>query len=312
MSKSPRVVAVRLLMLLALAWMAWLMLANWPAIVSMAATAHWGLLALAVASLVLANIGMAAVFAGFVQRASGQALPAGQLAGTFLVSQVAKYVPGKIWSVAMQATMLRTPQATRSVLAANLELALVNLFLVTGAGAAFMAWIRFGTMAALLVLLITWVLASWVSSLQVVRIIGYTLQRAFPRLNRFLGPLGEAATDGPDGSSPSRQVGLLLFLAMYCLGWWLLARGTTALDASACMGVVAALSLSYIVGVVSLLPAGVGAREGALVLLAPALGLTQADMVVIAVASRVAMLAMDVLAAAAGAILLRVGSWGRA
>ncbi len=311
MNKLPRVMVARLLLLLAFAWIVWLVLANWSAIAGMAATAHWGLLALAVASLVLANIGMAAVFAGFVQRASGQALPAGQLAGTFLVSQVAKYVPGKIWSVAMQATMLRTPHATRSVLAANLELALVNLLLVTGAGAAFMVWIRFGIIAALLVLLIAWVLSSWASRLQVVRVIGSTLQRAFPRLDRFLDPLGDAA-DGPDGSSSGRQVGLLLFLAMYCLGWWLLARGTTALDASACMGVVAALSLSYIVGVVSLLPAGVGAREGALVLLAPALGLTQADMVVIAVASRMAMLAMDVLAAAAGAILLRVGSWGRA
>lgn len=311
MSKSPRATVVRLLMLLALAWMVWLVLANWPAIVSMADTADWGLLALAVASLVLANIGMATVFAGFVQRASGQVLPAGQLAGTFLVSQMAKYVPGKIWSVAVQATMLRVPHATKSVLAANLELALVNLLLVTGAGVAFMSWIQFGTISALLVLLITWMLASWASRLHVVRIVGGTLKRAFPRLDRFLGPLGETA-DGPDGSSSGRQVGLLLFLAMYCLGWWLLARGATALDASACMGVVAALSLSYIVGVISLLPAGVGAREGALVLLAPVLGLTQADMVVIAVASRMAMLVMDVLAAAAGAVLLQVGSWGRA
>ena len=310
MSKFPRVL-VRLLMLLAFIWMAWLVLANWPAIVGMVATAHWGLLALAVALLVLANIGMAVVFAGFVRRASGQMLPASQLAGTFLVSQVAKYIPGKIWSVAIQATMLRAPQTTRSVLAANLELALVNLLLVTGAGMAFMTWIRFGTIAALMVLLITWAFVGWVSRLQVVRIIGCTLKRAFPCLDRLLGSLDEAV-DEPDGASSGRQAGLLLFLAMYCLGWWLLARGATTLDARACMGVVAAFSLSYIVGVVSLLPAGVGAREGVLVLLAPALGLTHADMAAIAIASRTAMLVMDALAAATGAILLWIGSWGRA
>ncbi len=306
MASVRRALAVRLLMPLALAWMAWLTWTNWPAITRMASAAQWGLMAWAVGSLVLANIGMAVVFAGFVQRVSGRGLPVGQLVGVFLVSQVAKYVPGRIWSVAMQATMLRAPQSVRGVLAANLELAIINLLLVTGAGMAFVAWMQLGAVAALLGLLATWSFAAWVSRFRAVRIIGGMLERTIPRLAEIVVPLDEAG-DALDESDSGRYAGLLVFLAMYCLGWWLLARGATTLDAHACMGVVAVLSLSYVIGVVSLLPAGLGAREGALVLLGPTLGIAYSDMAVIAIASRTVMLVMDALAAAAGGMLLQFG-----
>ena len=60
-----------------------------------------------------------------------------------------------------------------------------------------------------------------------------------------------------------------------------------------------------------MLPAGIGAREGMLVLLAPALDVTRDDMAALAVASRAAMVLMDALAAGIGAVLLKnAGSGG--
>lgn len=300
MNSPLRHVVVRVLMLLALGWMGWLIWRNWPAVAGMASTARWGLLALALLALALANIGMSVVFAGFVSRASGDSMPMARVAGTFLLSQVAKYVPGKIWSVAMQAAMLQSPKATKGVLLANVELTIVNLLLVSGAGMAFWAWTRVGALPALAVFVATWCLAGWACRLNSVRAIGAVVGRFTPRFGQMLSPPpGERETSGV-----GRHAGLLLFLSMYCLGWWLLVMGATTLDARACMGVVAALSLSYIIGVVSPMPAGVGAREGAIVLLAPAVGVSHASMAAIAIASRVAMLALDAIVAVVGAVLL--------
>ncbi len=308
MSSSLRHVVVRVLMLLALAWMGWLIWRNWPALAGMASTAQWGLLALALVALALANVGMALVFAGFVARASGDPMPTVRVAGTFLLSQIAKYVPGKIWSVAMQAAMLQSPKVTKGVLLANIELTIVNLLLVSGAGVAFWAWTRLGATVALVVFVATWFIAGWACRLNSIRLMGAVVGRFAPRFGHMLSP----PSGEHEESGVGRHAALLLFLSMYCVGWWLLVMGATTLDAQACMEVVAALSLSYIIGVISPMPAGVGAREGAIVLLAPAVGVSHASMVAIAVASRAAMLALDALVAVVGAILLLLDrcKWG--
>ncbi|MBN8717266.1 MAG: lysylphosphatidylglycerol synthase domain-containing protein [Pigmentiphaga sp.] len=307
MNSFLRHVVVRALMLLALTWMGWLIWKNWPAVAGMASTAQWGLLALALVALALANVGMALVFAGFVSRASGDQVPTVRVVGTFLLSQIAKYVPGKIWSVAMQAAMLQSPKATKGVLLANIELTIVNLLLVSGAGVAFWAWTRLGATVALVVFMATWCIAGWACRLNSIRLMGAVVGRFAPRFRHMLSPpSGEREKSGV-----GRHAGLLLFLSMYCVGWWLLVMGATTLDARVCMEVVAALSLSYIIGVVSPMPAGVGAREGAIVLLAPAVGVSHASMAAIAIATRVAMLALDAIIGVVGAILLVLDRYKR-
>lgn len=307
MNSSLRHVVVRALMLLALTWMGWLIWKNWPAVAGMASTAQWGLLALALVALALANVGMALVFAGFVSRASGDQVPTVRVVGTFLLSQIAKYVPGKIWSVAMQAAMLQSPKATKGVLLANIELTIVNLLLVSGAGMAFWIWTRLGAMVALVVFVATWSIAGWACRLNSIQLMGAVVGRFAPRLGQMLSPpSGEREKSGV-----GRYAGLLLFLSMYCVGWWLLVMGATTLDARVCMEVVATLSLSYIIGVVSPMPAGVGAREGAIVLLAPAVGVSHASMAAIAIATRVAMLALDAIIGVVGAILLVLDRYKR-
>ncbi len=307
MNSFLRHVVVRALMLLALTWMGWLIWKNWPAVAGMASTAQWGLLALALVALALANVGMALVFAGFVSRASGDQVPTVRVVGTFLLSQIAKYVPGKIWSVAMHAAMLQSPKATKGVLLANIELTIVNLLLVSGAGVAFWAWTRLGATVALVVFMATWCIAGWACRLNSIRLMGAVVGRFAPRFRHMLSPpSGEREKSGV-----GRHAGLLLFLSMYCVGWWLLVMGATTLDARVCMEVVAALSLSYIIGVVSPMPAGVGAREGAIVLLAPAVGVSHASMAAIAIATRVAMLALDAIIGVVGAILLVLDRYKR-
>ena len=147
--------------------------------------------------------------------------------------------------------------------------------------------------------------------LDVIRRLVEFASRVLPRVGkRLLSDLANRQSGSEERSILLQHSGLLLFLLAYGLGWWLLAKGATQLNAVACMGVVAALSFSYIIGMASMLPAGVGAREGMLVLLAPAVGISHTDMAALAVASRAAMVMMDVIAAGIGAILLQVGSNG--
>ncbi len=207
----------------------------------------------------------------------------------------------------MQAAMLQSPKATKGVLLANIELTIVNLLLVSGAGVAFWAWTRLGATVALVVFMATWCIAGWACRLNSIRLMGAVVGRFAPRFRHMLSPpSGEREKSGV-----GRHAGLLLFLSMYCVGWWLLVMGATTLDARVCMEVVAALSLSYIIGVVSPMPAGVGAREGAIVLLAPAVGVSHASMAAIAIATRVAMLALDAIIGVVGAILLVLDRYKR-
>lgn len=310
MAMSSKIVVTRLMVVAAFALMVWLVFESWSQIAKLMSTAPWWLLAAAVAALTMANIGMAVVFRGVVQRTSRPSLGAGEIVGSFLLSQVGKYVPGRIWGVAMQAAVMRRSGNVGGIVAANVELAIVNMAMITGAGIAFLAWQRLGFVVAFASLAATWGLGGWMLRLAVIERVAGLVQWLLPRL-------GSRLLEGLSGAGPatetqrSQRVGLLIYLLMYCLGWWLLARGVTQLDAVACMGIVAALSLSYVVGAASMLPAGIGAREGMLVLLAPVIDVPHVDMVALAVASRVAMVLMDALAAAIGAVLLKTaGSAG--
>jgi uncharacterized membrane protein YbhN (UPF0104 family) len=306
----PRRIVVRVLVAAAFVLIAGLVCASWPTIEVMLSTAQWWRLTLAIVALALANLGMAMVFMALVLRTSKSAMAGAGIAGSFLVSQVAKYIPGRIWGVAMQVAILRAPGSTSTILAANLELAIVNTATISGIGIAFLAWQRFGPAPAIALLFATWGLGGWLLSFDGIRRFAALVVRLLPRLAQSLAGFSGAGDAWQKERRRPMYGGLLLFLVMYCFGWWLLVSATTHLDGQASMGVVAALSLSYIVGVASMLPAGIGAREGALVLLAPAFGVPHVDMAALAVASRAAMILMDGIAAGIGAMLLKMTAGG--
>ncbi len=132
---------------------------------TMISTTNWRQLALAISALTLANIGMAIVFTELLSSKSPKYPPKRIITGSFLLSQVAKYIPGRIWGIAMQATMLRAPGATSSIFAINIELTIINLAMATGIGMAFLIWPQYGILYSLTVFLATWLIGTRLLSL---------------------------------------------------------------------------------------------------------------------------------------------------
>src|SRR5690606_25365638 len=90
-------------------------------LLTMISTTNWRQLVLAISALTLANIGMAIIFTELLSSKSPKYPAKRIIAGSFLISQVAKYIPGRIWGIAMQATMLRAPGATSRIFTINIE-----------------------------------------------------------------------------------------------------------------------------------------------------------------------------------------------
>lgn len=293
------------LVLLAFVLIVYLFYKSWGAIVEMIRSAKWESLSLSLAALALANIGVAYVFTQVVQRYVAEKIVSRQFSGSFLLSQVGKYIPGKIWGVAMQAALLRNPRTTQAVLLANVELVVANMVMVTSTGIGLAAWQRFGFPIGLMMLIAAWLFCAEATRLGAISHVCRRAIHAIPRLKRRFGFGSDSAGATAVKMSPVVVYGgVLLFIVMYSFGWWLLVVATTGLDALLCLGIVAALSLSYIIGVVSMMPAGIGAREAVLVLLAPVTGVAHVDMAAIAITSRVAILFVDAISACVGALLL--------
>ena len=262
---------------------------------------QWWQLSLATISLTLANIGMALTFSELLPTT----LPPKKrlIVGTFLLSQVGKYMPGRVWGIVMQAAILHKTGPTSGIFTANIELTIANLIIATGIGTSFLAWPTYGPTPAIAILIATWVAANKSLSINFSRKIERTALRIIPKFyEKFTRKI---TTTHTISTRPTRPDGLLLYIITYSIGWWLLAKATTNLDAAACMKIVAALSLSYIAGVISLLPAGIGVREGTLILLSPALGATHESMTALAVSSRAIMILMDIMTACIGSALLK-------
>ena len=125
-------------MLAGFAFLVYLAWSGWPELRTLLQRLNlrWSILALL--ALLAANGGAAAVFAGLSRRDLGVVASPGELAGSFLMSQTAKYVPGRIWSVVLQAIVLRSRLSVAHLMLANTELALITLLLTLGTAVAFL------------------------------------------------------------------------------------------------------------------------------------------------------------------------------
>lgn len=292
---------------------AWLFHESWPVIVDMLTGARWYMVAVSVFLLSLGNIQIGIVFASIVRRYSVGQLRFESIVGAFLASQVAKYIPGRVWGVAMQSGMLRAPGSTVAIVGANVELSILVLAVVSGVGLACLVGWTAGLPAAAVVLFATFGGCALMLRLDIVwRLV--SLASKFVRgIAKFI-PSGRApwAVDHGKGSLLKHvtYASLAAYIALYGLGWWLLIVSTSRFSAQDALAIVAAMSLSYIVGALSMLPGGLGAREGAMVLLAPAIGMTHSDMGALALVSRAVLLMMDVIAATIGIWLMRRDFFG--
>ncbi|HEY8480572.1 MAG TPA: lysylphosphatidylglycerol synthase domain-containing protein [Spirillospora sp.] len=296
-----KVVAVRalriLLVMLALGFCGYSVASQWDAtadaIRQMSWTALVGALAAGLAGLFVWMLGWREFLAGL-----GSPLPVRAVFRISAISQLGKYVPGKVWALVTQIEMTRehrvppersfgsTMLAVATSTACGLAVAAVTLPL-TSAAARETYWFLFLLAPVLLALLhpkiVTWSLGLM---LRVIR---------RPPLER---PVGLGVT--------------LRAIAWTVLGWtmfgvhtWLLCAAVGGDGAGLPFLATGAYALAFVAGfLVFIAPSGIGAREAALtVVLTPAL--PAGAPVVVAIASRVLLTAADLTVAGIALLLGR-------
>ncbi|MBJ6985301.1 hypothetical protein [Luteimonas sp. MC1750] len=253
-------------------------------------------------ALVLANVFVAVLFATMLGRPEGDAGSQRRMAGVFLFTQLGKYVPGRVWGMVAQASIIRAESPARLVLV-NVELAVIVLFTTCGIGAALLLAHWYGTTIGLGALLLAFaVTASTLQRSWVFNLLNFAIVRL---------PLPKKLAAVRDVGLPVSRVGITLalqlagFWAMYLIGWWQLASTLPGVAEVGTGLVVACLSLSYVAGLASMLPAGLGAREAVLLLLGPSSGVPFELMALLAVTSRIALLLVDGIGAGVGFLALR-------
>lgn len=219
------------------------------------------------------------ILAGWDQR-----LPYGRAMRVWLVANLGRYIPGKVWSVAGLMVLAQragvAPWAAGASAVAIQAVAIgTAVALVAAATPAAASPLRLG--AAALVAVATIALLAW--------------EWAAHRIARLVGsaapfqPLPVAAV--------ARSAGLgVLAWAAHGVAFWLLARGLGLPDTLSVATAAGVFPLGYILGLLALFaPGGLGVREVVLIgLLAPALG--NGGAVALSVASRILLTLTEVIA----------------
>jgi uncharacterized membrane protein YbhN (UPF0104 family) len=232
----------------------------------------------------------------------------------WFLANLARYVPGNVWSFVGAVELARREGAQRRTTLAVMALTQalsVGLALLLGLPVLLAEWARLGRPALLglalvagaaLLLVVLW------------RPLERRLRRRAPELGLVLDRLlrrgeGDGGVDAPVLPARAAVAGLAGGYALYWvltgLAFALLVRSIFALAASAVPLAVAGYAAGYAVGFLSLLtPAGLGVREGVLALaLAPVMPAGPA--LVVALVSRLWMMVFELLGAAVAYVVDR-------
>jgi len=234
----------------------------------------------------------------------------------WFVSNLGRYIPGKVWQIVAMSAMARQ-QGVSAVAAAGSSL-LVNLanvaagfalVLLTGAGVLRFAVGEGGGLADVAggPLLGILLLALAVGGLLALPYVLPLIARMFTRVTgRELG-IPTVPPRAIAAASAGSLVAWLLYGAAFALFSRALFPSVAPLTAGGLSAYVAVYTSSYLVGYLALfVPGGIGVRESMLIVAMPALGLAAApEALVIAVASR---LWLTVLEATPGLVLLASGA----
>jgi glycosyltransferase 2 family protein len=224
---------------------------------------------LAAGILYLLGMFPAAYFWHRVLRALGQVAPIGQTMRAYFIGHLGKYVPGKAMVVVLRAAMVRGPGVDTSIAA-------VSVFVET------LTMMAVGAIIATGILVVdppadkkyVWYLLAAIGSAAV--LVPPTLPGVFRRLVPRLGV-------GRSNPEIRQKLAGLKFRTLWTgwlvltIGWLLMGLGLWAVsqalggDQRIPVGqidqCVAAVSLAYVVGFLSMVPAGAVTRDGALILL---------------------------------------------
>ena len=261
---------------------------HWDAVCAIRPQGHWGHLIIGMAIAAAATMLQVALLRYFL-RHNGLSLSFTNAWEVYILPQLGKYVPGKTAAVAASSYML-----TRRGLSLPHALAAISIF--TGVG------LLTGTAFGLMVLpsALGYFEAGARLAMLSVAAVGLVLvctPVAWKCMNRVLKWCRRPAVDRYPGAGVMFLLlcGSLCRWVLYALAYVEIARVLRPLDLAAGSLLVAAITLSYLAGLVAVFaPAGIGVREGVLIaLLNSATGPGFATQ--FAALSRAVMVAMDVL-----------------
>lgn len=219
---------------------------------------------------------------GFVFTRSLSSQHARRLWPVYVLSQVAKYVPGRIWSVVLQRTMIGSGSSSLAVISANLRIS------------AAVVWSQLIALLALCSIL------GMVSPLFVpVFVAGiFAVDGAlsyFARSSRW-SILEAWKAPQAAGLTVAAAIGGAMATSA---AWWTLYSWGFSLDGKQSVEAIAVSTASFLAGLASALPAGLGTRDAAFVLLGrlDLFSLEAAMIPALALASRLWLLMVDVVSA---------------
>ncbi len=203
----------------------------------------------------------------------------------FVASQIAKYVPGRVWGILMQKALIGDGSRTIHVVSANGRVAatvIASQLLVLAVIAGATGWIAPGVVLAMLV----GCLGSGAALAWAARSTGWPLLAAW----RGAGVAASSALYVAGSAVLTAAAWLVLYSAALDLEW------ADALE------VVAVSAGSFLAGLASILPAGLGTRDAAYILFGsvPELSIDAALLPVLALVSRLWLVASDVLSSLLG------------
>jgi uncharacterized membrane protein YbhN (UPF0104 family) len=259
----------------------WALRGQLPSVLAVADRVHprWGLVA---AASVVVLLTYALLVEGWrrVLGALGGALEPGDAARIWFGSNLARWLPGYFWSFGAMTEMTRrrgVPVAVST--GATMLVAVVNLFTGLAVACAFALPVlrgRFGAKG-------WWIVAVGAAALSLAPV--------------FIPKAGALATKLTGREIALPRFGLrAVFIAalsttaawlVYGVAFWLMARAVLPSGARSLTGCIALYTLSYLTGLLNPAPAGLGAAEGAMVVLAPQLGVaSQAEAAVLSIIVR--------------------------
>jgi len=291
----------------ALGFMGFLSVQYWSEAWAWLAHANPFLIVASLGSLLASFYGSALLFVASIQGGSLSSGHGGQhkLIASFLLSQIGKYIPGRVWSIALQKALLGTDLPIQSAVLTNLKLAILSLVLAAGAAIAFMVWSSFGLFLGFVAFSAVGIALFILFAFRLSARTGVVLQRLWPLAARLLY---EGAQQKPQINILG-IVGIILYELGYCVGWLCLMLASASVNLDAGLRLTALLSLSYVIGLISLLPAGLGAREGALLVIGGWYGMETASLASVAIVTRLALLVVEFAAALLGTAILALQKW---
>ena len=262
---------------------------------------HPGWTLVALITLALANFSMAVVFGIIATINSTQHVSSLNFAAVYLLAQASKYLPGKVWPIATQFIYLHGRAEKTTIAVGNFETALVSLTVTTAIGVGMLYYVHYSKALGVSVIILGMIVGWLIGRSPVLKtIIRQTILRA--RLEQLEPRRASSASNAP---ATALFGSVSAFTFFYIIGWCGFVGLAIGHDWDTTLRLVGLMSISYVVGVLSLMPAGIGTRELSMVALAAIFGLDVGLASAVAVMTRITLLAIDGTGIIFGALILK-------